>query len=80
MFLNFSSPPIKDANAREYKVSSHSITVGMNHRDEVIAIFATGGPLSIELMDQLMTYSHAQCMQNVNIVKDVVNRYTKTNL
>jgi hypothetical protein len=52
----------------------------MNHRDEVIAIFATGGPLSIELLDKLMTYAHAQCMENVNVVKDVVNRYTKTNL
>lgn len=52
----------------------------MNHRDEVIVIFATGGKLSVELMDQLMTHAHAQCMENAAIVRNVVSKYSKSNL
>lgn len=69
---------MKDPNAVEYKVSSHSITIGMNHRDEVIAVFATAGPLTVDLMDELMTRAYSQCMENAAIVKEIVNKFTKT--
>lgn len=47
----------------------------MNHRDEVIAVFAVGGPISVEMMDQLMLYAHTQCMENANMVNSVINNY-----
>jgi hypothetical protein len=52
----------------------------MNHRDEVIAIFATAGPLTVDLMDQLMTHAYAQCMENAAVVKEVVGKFSKTTL
>ncbi|KAI6181657.1 Exosome complex component RRP45 [Aphelenchoides besseyi] len=76
-FLNEDSKPMKDANAREYKVCSHSITVGMNHRDELIVVFATGRSLTVELMDQLMTLAKTQCAENAEVVKAVVGKFAK---
>ncbi|KAI6230413.1 Exosome complex component RRP45 [Aphelenchoides fujianensis] len=76
-FLNDTADPVKDANAREYKVSSHAVTIGMNHRDEVIAVFATGGSLSVERLDELMTLARDQCAQNAVVVKSVVDQFVK---
>jgi len=79
-FLTENSKPIRDANAREYKVCNHSITVGMNHRDEVIAVFATGGSLSVDLMDELMTLAQTQCMANAAVVKAVIDKFAKLDI
>ncbi|CAD5216492.1 unnamed protein product [Bursaphelenchus xylophilus] len=79
-FLRKDSEPIKDASLREYKVSEYQITVGVNHRDEVIALFSTGGNLSMELMDKLLDLAHAQCMENGKIVKQAIDRFVKLDI
>ncbi|CAD5211972.1 unnamed protein product [Bursaphelenchus okinawaensis] len=79
-FFKTDSEPIVDATLKEYKVAGFQITVGVNHRDEVIALFSTGGSLSLELMDQLLDKAHSQCMENVKVVKQSIDKFVKLDI
>lgn len=56
------------------------MTVGVNHRNEVIALFSTGGTLNMDRMDRLLDLAHAQCMANTQVVKKTMDRFCKLDI